>query len=110
MIRLLDSVAHIVPLPLNLIAEAVIDARFEVQRQDDLARAGKFDGTHVMPGGTDLERLAVLVEEFGEVSIEVCKAITLGGQIRRPGLREELIQVAAVALAWAAAIDDGRHP
>ena len=63
-----------------------------------------------MPGGTDLERLAVLAEEFGEASIEVCKAITPAGQERREGLREELIQVAAVSLAWVAAIDMGRFP
>jgi hypothetical protein len=79
-------------------------------RQDRLAREGKFGGTHVMPGGTDLERLAVLAEEFGETSIEVCKGIELAGQVRRPGLREELIQVAAVSLAWVAAIDEGRAP
>lgn len=45
-------------------------------------------------GGTELsnpERLAVLVEEVGEVAAEV-----LGGD----ALREELVQVAACAIAW----------
>lgn len=105
-----DPVAHIPPLSPSTIAAAAHEATVEVQRQDNLARAGKFGGTHVMPGGTDLERLAVLAEEFGEVSIEVCKGIEVDGQVRRPGLREELVQTAAVCIAWVAAIDNGRSP
>lgn len=105
-----DSVAHIPRLPGGLVESAGDHAVAEVQRQDDLARAGKFGGTHVMPGGSDLERLAVLAEEFGEASIEVCKGIEVNRQVRREGLRDELVQVAAVALAWVAAIDDGRAP
>jgi len=103
-----DPVAHVPPLPARLIAGASFEAQVEVHRQDDLAREGRFDGTHVMPGGSDLQRLAVLAEEFGEVSIEVCKGILPDEQVRRVGLREELIQVAAVAIAWVAAIDDER--
>ena len=103
-----DPVAHVAPLPTRGIAEAASEATWEVHRQDDLARAGRFDGTHVMPGGSDLQRLAVLAEEFGEVSIEVCKGIMPGEQVRSVGLREELIRVAAVAIAWVAAIDDKR--
>ena len=105
-----DPVAHIPPLDQQFIDWALRDARKEIQRQDNLARSGKFGGTHVMPGGTDLQRLAVLAEEMGEVSIEVCKGIEVDGQVRRPGLRDELIQVAAVALAWVAAIDELRLP
>lgn len=53
----------------------------------------------------DYERLAVLAEEFGEVAREV-----LTGEGRRlardtvgtpEALRKEVIQVAAVAVAWA---------
>ena len=102
------NVAVVPPFGPESIRLALDDARIEILRQDRLAREGKFGGTHIMPGGTDLERLAVLAEEMGEVSIEVCKGIELAGQVRRPGLREELIQVAAVALAWVAAIDEGR--
>lgn len=105
-----DPVAHIPPLLGESIGRASHEATLEVYRQDKLARAGKFGGTHVMPGGTDLERLAVLSEEKGEVSIEVCKGIWPDRQERREGLRGELIQVAAVALAWVAAIDEGRKP
>lgn len=105
-----DPVAHIPALRFGDVQRAAAEAVREVGRQDRLAREGKFGGTHVMPGGTDLERLAVLAEEFGEVSIEVCKGIEVDGQDRRPGLRDELIQTAAVCLAWVAAIDEGRAP
>lgn len=104
-----DPVAHIPPLKqrtLRKVAEEMID---EVDRQDDLARAGKFEGTHVLPGGTDLERLAVLAEEFGEAGGEVCKGLHADGYTRREDrLLKELIQVGACALAWAAAIREGR--
>lgn len=103
-----DAVPHIPALHVVDVKLAAELAVSEVDRQDALARRGKFGGTHVMPGGTDLERLAVLAEEFGEVSIEVCKGMAVDGQVRRPGLQDELIQVAAVCLAWVAAIQDGR--
>jgi len=43
---------------------------------------------------------AVLGEEFGEV----CKALMENGELS-PEMREELIQVAAVAVAWVEQID-----
>ncbi len=62
-----------------------------------------------MPVGTDPERLALLAEEFGEASMEVCKGITSKGYERRAELlHEELIQVAAVAAAWACALIEDR--
>jgi hypothetical protein len=110
MVEFSDPVAHISPLPESLVQSVAQNIVTEVYRQDALARKGKFGGTHIMPGGTDLQRLAVLSEEFGEVSIEVCKGIEVDEQVRRPNLYTELIQVAAVALAWAIAIEDGRKP
>jgi len=47
-------------------------------------------------------KLAILVEEVGEVARELCEA---GGNDPGPNLRVELIQVAAVAVAWAEALD-----
>lgn len=52
----------------------------------------------VLPEGNDNERLAVLAEEFGEVAKEVCGHFEEG--CSRERLHEELIQVAAVAMAW----------
>lgn len=102
-----DSVAHIPPLDEVTLAHALDAALNEVHRQDNLARAGKFGGTHTMPGGTDDGRLRVLVEEVGEVAKELNEA-EIAGVDRTENLRHELVQVAAVAIAWVAAIDEGR--
>lgn len=42
--------------------------------------------------------LAILVEEVGEVAQEICQAYSTPGF--GGGLKEELIQVATVAVAW----------
>lgn len=52
---------------------------------------------------TDLDRLAVLMEEVGEVATEL--TYDRGGNPTR--LHAELIQVANVAAAWARGIKDG---
>lgn len=53
------------------------------------------------PDQTDAERLAILVEEVGEVA----QSLQTG-----TGLRDELVQVAAVALRWVQAIDSRQGP
>jgi hypothetical protein len=53
----------------------------------------------------NLAWLAILGEEFGEVATDVCRLSVEGKDA--PGLRHELIQVAAVALLWAEALDLG---
>jgi NTP pyrophosphatase (non-canonical NTP hydrolase) len=68
----------------------------ERSRQEQLKAKGKFTYTCADAEMTDGQRLAVLVEEVGEVA----RAMNDG-----KGLREELIQVAAVAVAWVEAID-----
>lgn len=73
----------------------------ELERSCELQAAGKFPKTIEMC--TDFEALAVLVEEVGEVAHEVNE--TIGREVdpeyaRR--LRTELIQVAAMAIGWAA--------
>lgn len=101
--------------------QAVITER---ARQAVLKNAGKFAFTCADTGITDSEKLAVLAEEFGEVSREVCEAVieerraypgedpelVLSCMLRtrnrlKKKLREELIQVAAVAVAWCEALD-----
>ena len=79
----------------------------EVLRQERLAREGKFNNTHILPSGPDIARLAVVAEEYGEVAHEVTDNIMKPERARRP-LQNELIQLAACALAWATAIFDGR--
>ena len=91
--------------------------------QESLVDAGKFKWTcadnNVDLGGpykrhiTFSDKLSVLGEEFGEVAREVTEdmiaadrimATTIRGEIRKK-LRKELIQTAAVAIAWIEAID-----
>jgi len=76
-------------------ARALRDVHEERLRQDDLISAGKIPWNCSDPDAPDGYKLAVLTEELGEVA----RAILEGSN-----LREELIQVAAVAVAWAEAI------
>lgn len=106
------------------ILQAVYDERV---RQEALKKTGKFlwscadNGFRkVCDGGrsevqctiTEAEKLVVLAEEFGEVSREVMEEIIgndrddaahADASIAR--LRKELIQVAAVAVAWVESLD-----
>lgn len=75
----------------------------ELDRADGLQKAGKFPKTIGMCN--DFEALAVLVEEVGEVAHEVNETIGRtpdAGYAQR--LETELIQVAAMAIGWAARI------
>lgn len=91
------------------------DIRNERARQEALQRAGKFPHTCADPAATNLYRLAVMSEEVGEVAHEVVDREDLAVKYaREPGtdwplerqqainarLYEELVQVAAVAVAW----------
>ncbi len=82
----------------RMMALEAVDA--EIQRQTELKASGRFKFCVADEGMNDFERLAVLGEEFGEVSHEVNE--TIGGH--RPldilRIKKELIQVAAVAVAW----------
>lgn len=80
------------------------DIADERRRQDTLKAQGRFPHTCAdsMPAG-DLKRFAVLAEELGEVARVVNDASD--GNVDVPHLREELIQVAAVVLAWCEWID-----
>jgi len=77
----------------------IVDER---ERQEKLREEGRF--THTPAEGSHYENLAMITEEIGEVAREV---LTQPGDpaafdtIGSPhSLRKELIQVAAIALAW----------
>jgi hypothetical protein len=105
---------HELPMQLLTIFK---DIAVERERQEDLKRKGKFlwtcsdvlmDQRYVIE---DSAKLAVLAEEFGEVSREVMEAI-ISADKREPldpnqrlKLRKELIEVASVCVAWCEAID-----
>lgn len=78
-------------------------------RQERLKAAGRFKFTPADLGLSDPERLAVLAEEFGEVAREVAERVA-GKTTDFAKLRAELVQVAAVAVAWVEFIDRDEVP
>lgn len=76
-------------------------------RQERLRHEGKFAYTCASPEMTHAERFAVLGEEVGEAGHEVNEGVGPGRSIDLKKLRKELIEVAAVAVAWVEAIDKG---
>ena len=68
-------------------------------RQERLRVSGKFAHGPESDDLSNAEKLAVLVEEVGEVARAVCEAIP-GSAEKRADLEEELIQVAALAVGW----------
>ena len=58
-------------------------------------------------GMLDADKLCVLTEEVGEVAREVLSLATLvtDGAGKREALRQELVQVAAIAVAWIEALE-----
>lgn len=71
----------------------------ERERQNRLKAQGKFAKT-CADDMTNLERLSVLAEEFGEAAHEVNETIGGHAVLDKSKLRAELRQVAAVCLAW----------
>jgi NTP pyrophosphatase (non-canonical NTP hydrolase) len=63
----------------------------------------------ILPGDNEYAKLGVLMEEVGEVSRELLESQFAGVIGTTPHLEEELIQVAAVAVAWVEAIREKRH-
>lgn len=80
----------------------------ERERQEKLRRQGKFAHTCAGPGMSNAERFLVLAEEFGEVGHELNEGIGDGRIVNMTKLRTELVQLAAVCVAWCEAIDAGK--
>lgn len=74
----------------------LVDVSNERRRQEQLVEDGKFPWTCANLLAPDAYKLAVLVEEVGEVATALV--------VDQSNLRLELIQVAAVAVAWAEAL------
>ena len=88
------------------------DVAWERCEQEKRKSDGRFTHTCADPGPgamTDAEKLAVLTEEVGEVAREVLtqdgRRLARDSIGTRAALREELVQVAAVAVAWVEALD-----
>jgi len=82
--------------------EAILAAvSLERDRQERLKSEGKFPWTCDALGPSPEAKLAVLNEEVGEVANHVVERLIDPRRFDRAKLQEELIQVAAVAVAWA---------
>lgn len=90
-------------LPNAYIHEEIADER---QRQLKLRAQGRFGAT--ASDMTDAEALAVLVEEVGEVARAILEKQGLANDTHDKNLRKELVQVAAVCVAWIEGLDRDR--
>lgn len=88
----------------RLICDEILDER---ARQERLKAEGKFTHTAADPELLDGYRLTALVEEVGEAAEAVLERNGFIGKPKGTDLRKELIQVAAVAVAWIEALDRG---
>ena len=87
------------------ILEEILDER---ARQERLREAGKFTHTAASPDDakfSDGWRLAALVEEVGEAAEAAIERAGFIGKPKGKDLRAELIQVAAVCVAWIERLD-----
>lgn len=82
------------------------DVHRERLRQNQLKSEGKFAYTCADSEMTQSDRLAVLGEEFGEVCHEVNEGIGVNRKVILAKLRKELVQVAAVCVAWVESVDN----
>jgi hypothetical protein len=102
----------------------LFDVQQERKRQGQLLKEGKFPWGCDDPKVSDIKKLGVLAEEFGEAAKEVSQiqeqydrewpdesieviasSIQRAVKRKRKLLREELIQIAAVAVAWCESLD-----
>lgn len=100
------------PLAAEVLALIVVERARQEQRKTD----GRFLYTCADPSPdamTDAEKLTVLTEEVGEVAREVLTADVRRLARDSVGTREamlaEVVQVAAVAVAWAEALIAAEH-
>jgi NTP pyrophosphatase (non-canonical NTP hydrolase) len=84
----------------------LIDIAKERERQERLKVEGRFKYTCADKTLTTGEKLAILTEELGEVAhaVKVRAALTTN-RTDDADLRKELVQVAAIALAWVESLD-----
>ena len=90
--------------------DALRAVRAERRRQETLKAEGRFRYTCADVEMTDDERMCVLVEEVGEAARAVLEKRRLANDTHGKELRTELVQVAAVAVAWIEALDKSAVP
>ncbi len=83
------------------------DVLAERQRQELLRDDGRFPFTCAsVPGMSDEAKLAILMEELGEVARAVSEKNGNANDKHGSDLRTELIQLAAASVAWVESIDE----
>lgn len=89
-------------------AHAILAIVAERDRQDILKAQGRFQYTCTDLAITDKDRcLTILTEEIGEVARELCDWRGTARDVEHVRrLRDELTQVAAIALAWLEGLGD----
>ncbi|HMJ88768.1 MAG TPA: hypothetical protein VK530_03070 [Candidatus Acidoferrum sp.] len=85
------------------IANVLVDVVVERARQQQLFDAGKLPFRVCDRATTNSTRLAVAAEEFGEIAHAINEGTVTVQE--RAHLREEVIQLAAVCVAWAEALN-----
>lgn len=84
--------------------EVLRDVIAERNRQEDLKAAGKFPATCADNTISDETKCCVLTKENGEVARVLCERASGRAGGTDDKLYEELVQVAAVAIAWCEAL------
>lgn len=77
----------------------------EIRAERDRAHAKHGDKSMEGWAPNSLMRYTILAEEVGEVAKEINDAALFNDGLNYPALRKELIQVAAMAAAWADKIE-----
>lgn len=80
--------------------DAVSEIYMERIRQEQLRIEGRFKHTCAANELTNPEKLAILGEEFGEACRAVVELGNLCNDKHKVNLRKELVQIAAVCVAW----------
>jgi NTP pyrophosphatase (non-canonical NTP hydrolase) len=88
----------------DLLGAALVNVKHQRFEQERLKAEGRFQFTCADPELSMGEKLAILTEEVGEVAQQVLeqpdRRLAFDSSGSRAELREELEQVAAVAVAW----------
>lgn len=89
----------------NIRYQILRDISVERDRQEELKEAGRFVFTCADEEMGDSMKFLVLAEEVGEVARALLNDKFLATDAVRRDLREELVQVAAVCVAWVECLD-----
>lgn len=84
----------------HLVVPILREVANERYRQEKLRLEGRFAHTCADLNVSEGYKLGVLMEEVGEVARAMMEKMGLIGDVHNKDLRKELIQVAAVAVAW----------